>query len=169
MLKEILLVLAGGVCGAFSGIVAALYQAKKARKVRMEETIGEKKVEVCQEAMTRISTLRSLLVQGTLEDSSRFVGEHEKWFWNSLLFLPSNFSKKWLSIRLNLRKAVRREKAQASQTDEKKRGEIINELEELESLIGEQAKKAEEEILNEVGLPPIELEIWHKKKNKTNG
>jgi len=85
--------------------------------------------------------------------------------WGQLAFLPSNFSNKWLSIRLNLEKAIQREKALSNQTNENKRDETIKDLDELESLIQKHAKEAEAEILSEVGLHPIVLEIW-RKKNK---
>ena len=59
MLKEILLVLAGAISAIFGGFLATWYQAKKARKIRREEVIGEKQVEVYQQAAMRISTLKS--------------------------------------------------------------------------------------------------------------
>ncbi|MCK4751986.1 MAG: hypothetical protein KAS75_00970 [Planctomycetes bacterium] len=167
MLKEILLILAGAISATFGGFFATLYQAKQARKIRREEIIGEKQVEICQQVATRIATLKSIPDQISLEEASKYVYENETWFWDNCLFLPSKFRNKWLSIRLNLKKAVRRVNQiyKLEEPSEK----IEEELGKLEDGIAKMIDEAESIILQEFKLPKIEVEKIPLKKasNKT--
>jgi len=164
MLKEILLVLVGGVCAAFGGFVSMWYQAKKARKIRREEVIGEKQVEVYQQAAGVASNVQSRLMQDTLEGTLQYVQLQGEWFWKNRLLLPQGFQNKWISLKSNLRKAVRMEKAQEKQKDEDKREEQINTLVELQSFLDQLAEEAEKEILKELGLSLIEIEKFYEKE-----
>ena len=166
MFKELLLVLVGGLCAAFGGFFATWYLAKNSRRIRREEVIGEKQVEVYQKGARLSSQIQSLLIQGTLEDARKFVQENNDWFWDNRLFLPQGFQDKWISIKSNLNKAVRLEKKQGEEADEKKRENQIKELEELESFIQELAQDAEKIVLSELGLRPIEIEKLLKKKQE---
>ena len=156
MLKEILLVLAGAISAIFGGFLATWYQAKKARKIRREEVIGEKQVEVYQQAAMRISTLKSLPDQISLEEARKFVYEQEDWFWENHIFLPPKFRNKWLSLRSHLKKALRRENLIQKQTEPDDK--TIKELEKLESGIEKMVQEAENIILQELNLPEIEIE-----------
>ena len=62
--KDLLLVLVGGFCAAFGGFVSMWYRAKKARKIKREETIGQQQVEVFKKALRLSNNLSSLLIQG---------------------------------------------------------------------------------------------------------
>lgn len=41
-LKELSLILVGSICAAVGGFLSTWYQSMKARKVRFEETVGER-------------------------------------------------------------------------------------------------------------------------------
>ena len=166
MFKELLLVLVGGLCAAFGGFFATWYLAKNSRRIRREEIIGEKQVEVYQKAARLSSQIQSLLIQGTLEDARKFVQENSEWFCDNRLFLPQGFQDKWISIKSNLNKAVRLEKKQGEEVDEKKRGNQIDKLGDLESFIRELAQAAEKVVLEELDLRPIEIEKFLKKKQE---
>lgn len=150
MLKELLLVLAGAISAIFGGFLATLYQAKKARKIRREEVIGEKQVAVYNQAASLIYSLQGLLIQATLSDVIKFMHEHKDWFWDNIVFLPPKFRDKWLSIRLALNKAVRIEKQQGP--------DKVAELTSLETYLDKLAKEAEVAILNELNMPSVKIE-----------
>ena len=166
--KQVLLVLTGAISAILGGFLATWYQTKKARKIRREEVIGERQVEVYQQAARVASSLQSVLMQGTLEDAVRYVNEQGDWFWKNRLFLPQGFQNKWISLKSNLRRAVHMEKAQATQKDENERGKQIDTLGELESFLDQLAEEAEKEILGELGLSPIEIEKFSRKKQEAS-
>jgi hypothetical protein len=70
MIKELLLVIAGGFCSAIGGFTAIWYQTKKARQTRFEEMIGEQKLEVYKKALSLIDQIQTLLIQGVTEKMS---------------------------------------------------------------------------------------------------
>jgi hypothetical protein len=158
MWKDMLLVLVGGLCASLGGFASTWYQAKIARKVRREETIGERQVDAYQKAARVASGVQSVLMQGTLEDTLRFVNEQGDWFWENRVFLPQGFQNKWISVKSNLSRARLREKALETEPDEEKRNKQIEDLDQLESFIRQLAEEAEKEILGELGLSPIEIE-----------
>ena len=145
MFAEILPVLIGGLCASAGGFLSTWYLSKKARKIRFEETIGEKEVEICQEALSAIGYLCSLLLQGTLEDSLNFMAKRDKWFWDSRSFLPQKFSNNWVSIKLNLQKVLRMQKSHKDESD----------ISDIESYIDQLTDEAQKEILNALNLQPI--------------
>ena len=49
--KDLLLVLMGGLCATFGGLISTWYQARKARKIKREETIGQQQVEAYKKAL----------------------------------------------------------------------------------------------------------------------
>jgi len=148
MFAEILPVLIGGLCAIAGGFISTWYLSQKARKIRFEETIAKKQVEICREALSAVGYLRSLLLQGTFEDSLKFILEHDKWFWDSRAFLPHKFSDKWVSITSNLRKVIRRQKSDTDNNSAKK-------IDEYEKFINKLASDAETEILSVLSLPAI--------------
>lgn len=156
VLKEILFVLVGAVSAIFGGFLATWYQTKKARIIRREEVIGEKQVEVYQQAAMRISTLKSLPDQLSLEEAQKLIYEQEDWFWLNYILLPTKFRNKWLSIRLHLKKAIRREHLLQKQKEPDDK--TIKELEKLESGIEKMVQEAESIILQELNMPAVEIE-----------
>ncbi len=163
MLREIVPVLIGGFCAALGGFLSMWYAVTKARKIRMEEAIGEKKVEVYREALPLISHLRYSLIEDIPFDSLKFVMSQEEWFWNSRAFLPNEFSDKWESVRINLLKAIDLDRS--IQRSEKPDDNKVNELRSLELYIRQLAKEAERRIERELDLPPIKVHRLPKTKN----
>ncbi len=150
MFAEILPVLIGGLCAIAGSFLSTWYLVKKARNIRMEETIAEKQVEICREALSAIGYLRSLLLQGTLKDSLDFMLKHDKWFWDSRAFLPHKFLDNWLSIKLNLQKVVRTQKNRTGEN-------AVEKVDKYEEFINKLACDAETEILSVLSLPPITI------------
>lgn len=150
MFAEILPVLIGGLCAITGGFLSTWYLSKKARKIRFEETIAEKQVEICREALSAIGYLRSLLLQGTLEDSLNFMSKRDKWFWDSRAFLPHKFLDNWLSIKLYLQKVVRTQKNRTGEN-------AVEKIDKYEEFINKLACDAETEILSVLSLPPITI------------
>lgn len=161
---QLFLVLVGGLCAALGGVLSTWYKAKKTCKIRMDEIIAEKKVEACEKALLLMGQLRPLLIEGIPEDWLRFVFKQEEWFWNNRAYLPKEFSNNWLTIKLELRKAIRMEKAIYKQTvtDENKADDLVD----LESHIRQLAKEAEERIEREFHLQPIKI---HRLKKQLKG
>ena len=164
-MKDLFLVLIGGLCAAFGGFVSVWYRAKNARKIKMEETIGEQKVEAYKKALSLISQLQGLLIQGTHEDGISFMKEHHKWLSNNIILLPHTFVEKWHSIAVQLQKCKRRANAPENMARDKK-DRLINELDELADSMDCLAEEAEMEIRNELGLPQVKVTGTPKDKQK---
>ena len=73
IMKEIFLVLIGGICSAIGGCVAVWYQAKKARQIRMEELRGEQQLEACKKALSLIENIQVFLVAKTPKNVLDFL------------------------------------------------------------------------------------------------
>jgi hypothetical protein len=144
-MTEMLPVLIGGLCAILGGFLSTWYMAKNARKIRMEEIIGEKQVEIYKEALSAIGYLNTCLLLGTTEDSQDFIEQHEKWFWDSRAFLPQKFADNWVSIKLSLRQRARMQKSHKDESD----------ITKIELHIGDLAEEARKEILNILNLQPI--------------
>lgn len=148
-MMDTLKILLGGVLAILSGFIATLYQAKKARKIRMDEVIAEKKVTANAEAYAKMKDIASRLAHGTLQDVLRVIIENESWFFSNRIFLPGKFPDKWLTIRNNVDKAIKLQE----QLPEK-----ASELASLKDALREIANKAIDEIYKEMELPRIEVE-----------
>ena len=163
-MKELLLVLVGGVCSAFGGFLAAWYRAKNAGKIKLQETIGERKVAAYGKGLELIGQLQSILIQGVEEDALKFLYENGDWFANNLILLPHTFVENWRSIRLNLKSVIRLREMQGKMPDGEKRDEKIEEAVNLEGFCDELAKEAEESIRKTLGLPECKIKRPEKKK-----
>ena len=155
--KDLLLVLAGGFCAAFGGFVSTWYMARNARKIKMEETIGQQKVDAYKKALKLADQLKSILIQGTYEDVLSFISQENAWVLDNEILLPPKFAQYWHSVRLNILSAKRRAQAQGKMADGEKRDQKIEDLVELDSFIDKLAEEAEEEIRKELGLPPFKI------------
>lgn len=102
MIKELLLVIAGGFCSAIGGFAAIWYQAKKARQTRFEEMIGEQKLEVYKKALSLIDQIQTLLIQGVTDDVLKVLYDNGEWFSMNQILLPHTFVENWRSIRIGL-------------------------------------------------------------------
>ena len=157
-MKDLFLVLIGGLCAAFGGFVSMWYRAKRARKIKMEETIGEQSVEAYKKALSLITQVQGLLIQGTQEDVMSFMKEHHEWFSNNIILLPHMFVDNWLSINAQLRQSKGRDKVQAGMADGDKRNKMIDEVRELGNSMSRLAEQAEMKIRGELGLPQVSIQ-----------
>ena len=156
-MKDFFLVLVGGLCAAFGGFISTLYKAKNAQKIKMEQIIGEQKVEVYKKALRLAGQLQSILIQGIYDDAIAFINQENPWVLENEILLPAKFAEYWHSLRLNLRAARRKEQVQGKLPDGEQRNQKIEMLGELDTFMDELAEEAEKEIRNELGLPPITI------------
>lgn len=104
MLKDILLISIGSISAIISGFLSMWYQAKKARKLRFEELVGEKMVDVCGKALPLILEVRKRLLGDSTEKALRYIEEKTSWVNESRAFLPDQFYNTWHSIYRNARR-----------------------------------------------------------------
>lgn len=164
--KDVLLVLVGGFCAAFGGFVSTWYRAKKARKIKMEETIGQQQVEVFKKALILANNLSSILIQGDEDDVLKYISKYNEWVIENEILLPPKFSQYWHSVRANVksikRKLIPLERMKiGDEADEK-----IDELGELDEFTRKLANDAGKEIRKKLKLPPFEIHRPPKKENK---
>jgi hypothetical protein len=152
-MKDILLVLAGGVCSVLGGFVAAWYRARVAGRVKFQETIAERKVAAYGKGLELIGQLQSVLVQGTKEDALAFLCDNGSWFADNLILLPHTFVENWRSIRNALKKGIIYDNAQEKIEDDDKRKKIIDQIVEACGFCDTLAKEAESSTREELGLP----------------
>lgn len=156
--KDLLLVLAGGLCAAFGGFFSTWFKARNARKIKMEETIGRQKVDVYKKALKLAHQLKSILMQGVYEDVLSFISKENPWVIDNEILLPLKFAQYWHSVRQNILSAQRKEKSLKRMSEGTKQGETIEKkVEEIETFTDNLAKAAEEEIRNELRLPTFKI------------
>jgi hypothetical protein len=159
--KDLLMVLAGGLCaalgGALGGILTTWYRARTARRQKMEETIGAQKVDAYKKALRLASQLQSMLIQGTYGDVLGFIEEGNSWVIDNEILLPQVFAEYWHSVRANVLSAQRREQSQARLADGPERDTRIEELLQLEEFTRGLAKKAENTLRTELHLTPFKI------------
>jgi hypothetical protein len=100
-MKEIILVLVGGICSAMGGVIAILYQAKITRKIRMEEVRGEQQLEACKKALSLVH--KAYRLYNRKDDFLDFLDKHDEWFSMNQILLPHTFVENWESMRLSLK------------------------------------------------------------------
>ena len=104
MLKDILLISIGSISAIIGGFFSMWYQAKKARKMRFEERIGEKMVDACSKALSLILEVRKRLLGDSDENALRNIEEKTSWVNENRAFLPDQFYNTWHSIYRNARR-----------------------------------------------------------------
>ena len=166
MIKEFLLVIAGGFCSAIGGFAAIWYQTKKARQTRFEEMIGEQKLEVYKKALSLIDQIQTLLIQGVTDDVLKVLYDNGEWFSMNQILLPHTFVENWRSMRLNLRSVKRKDKIQERTTDESKQNEIKADVVGIEDFVQKLVDEAEKTLRKELKLPEVKIKRW-KKTNET--
>ncbi|MHC4620458.1 MAG: hypothetical protein ACYTEQ_22145 [Planctomycetota bacterium] len=164
-MKEIILILLGGICSALGGCIAIWYQSKKARQIRMEELKGEQQLEACKKALSLIDQIQSLLIQGTSDDVLKILYDNGAWFSMNQVLLPHTFVENWRSVRLNLRSVKRQDDAQQRMTDGAERDKMINKIADNEEFIQQLADEAEAVLREELGLKEVKI----KKRMNENG
>lgn len=162
--KDLLLVLAGGFCAAFGGFFSTWYMARSARKIKMEETIGQQKVDVYKKALRLAGQLHSILIQGAYKDVLSFMKEENPWVLDNEILLPLKFAEYWHSVRLNIFSAQRKEISQERISDGTERDKKIKEIVDIDAFTRKLAKDAEMELRTELGLPAFEIHRPTKQK-----
>ncbi len=153
-MKDILLVLIGGMCSAFGGFLAAWYRTRVAGKVKLLETIGERRVAAYGKGLELMDRVQLILVQGTKKDALTFLYDNGRWFADNLILLPHAFVENWRSIRENLKKAIMYDDAQEKmKDDDKRRQQMVDWIVEAQDFSDRLAKEAESSIRKELGLP----------------
>ena len=152
-MKDVVLVLIGAACSVAGGILATWYRVRIAGKVKLQETIAERKVPVCGKGLEVIGQLQSILVERTKEDALTFLYDNGSWFADNLIVLPHTFVENWRSIRLSLKRAIMNENRQEKMKDNDKRGEIVDRIVEIQDFCDRLAKEAEASIRKELGVP----------------
>jgi hypothetical protein len=156
-MKEIFLVLIGGICSALGGCIAIWYQAKKARKIRMEELRGEQQLEACKNALSLTDRIYTLWVQGTADDVLKLLLDNGEWFSMNQVLLPHTFVENWRSIRLNLNSMKRKEEVIYKIPDGQKRDERIDEFANHEDFVDMLVKEMDEVLRSELGLKEVKI------------
>ena len=156
-MKELFLVLVGGFCSALGGVIAIWYQAKKARKIRMEEVRGEQQLEACKKALSLVDRIYTLNIQGTEEDVLKLINDNGEWFSLNQVLLPHAFVENWRSIRINLRSILIRKKGQEKTNDETKQETITNRIIKTDELVYQLIKEADEVLRKELGLKKVNI------------
>lgn len=155
--KEMIQVIIGGILATFGGMIGIWFQAKNARKIRMDEIIAEKKIQANNEAYIRIKMIEAMLIQADLDDVKSKFYEYDEWFFNTRLFLPGKFPDKWLSIKNNLIKAIGLKRSLP---------DSATELTKLEDYLDKLKDEAIDEIYKEMELPDMQIEEAEKKKTR---
>lgn len=152
-MKDILLVLVGAISSIAGGFLATWYRARIAGKVKLKETIAERKVAAYGKGLELIGRVQSVLVQRTKEDALAFLYEHGSWFADNLILLPHTFVVNWRSIRQNLKKAITLEGALQKETNADKRRKMADQICEIHTFCDKLAREAESSIHSELGSP----------------
>lgn len=147
--KEMIQVMLGGLLATLGGMIGLWFQAKNARRIRMDEIIAEKKIQANNEAYIRIKTIEGMLIQAELEDVKKKLYEYDEWYFNTRLFLPGKFPDKWLSIKNNLIKAIGLKRNLP---------DSATELTKLEAYLDKLKDEAIDEIYKEMKLSNIQIE-----------
>lgn len=150
-MKDILLVLVGAISSIAGGCLATWYRARIAGKVKLKETIAERKVAAYGKGLELIGRVQSVLVQRAKEDALAFLYEHGNWFADNLILLPHTFVVNWRSIRQNLKIAITLEEAQQKETDQGKCRKLADQIVETHTFCDELAREAESSIHSELG------------------
>jgi hypothetical protein len=168
--KDLLMVLAGGLCaalgGALGGILTTWYRARTARRQKMEETIGAQKVDAYKKALRLACQLQSILIQGNHGDVLHFIAEGNSWVIDNEILLPQVFAEYGHSVRANVLFAQRREQSQACLADGPERAIKIEELLQLEEFTRGLAKKAENTLRTELHLRSFKIRSRSRKAVK---
>ena len=150
--------LIGALLVTLGGFMAIWYLTKKARQIRREEIIAEKRIEANREGFNHITDLRSMMQQNTPEQVLEWIGQNEKWFVNSRLFLPGKFVQKWLSIGKYCQRLVKLKTRHMQMNDEMRKAGVLDEMRECESYCTRLADEALDEIYRDMDIAPIAIE-----------
>jgi hypothetical protein len=156
-MKEIFLVLIGGICSMLGGCITIWYQAKKARKIRMEELRGEQQLEACKRGLSLIQQVRTRYMQFEPKDVTKFLEDNHEWFSDNQVLLPHVFVENWISIQNNIRCEQRCNENISKTNDMSERNRIVAEKTKLQDLVKKLIGEADKVIRNELGLKEVKI------------
>lgn len=113
--------LLGGFLAIVGGWGATWYQARTARRTRMEELTAERKISANGEAYAYMKEIQSALIQMEIKDVVALMAQREEWFLQTRLFLPGTFPAIWLELRGIIRSLTRREKSSSTSPEDLER------------------------------------------------
>lgn len=170
--NDIALVLVGGLCAVAGSILATLmsiwYQTRKARKMKMEETIGRQKVDACRKALRLTNNLRSILIGGTHDDLLGWMKTENSWILDNEIFLPEEFVVNWRSIRINVLSARQKDQRQSRMADGPEREKVIEEITQRDKFSRQLVDETEKEIRTDLGLKPFETRRFALRQSNEN-
>lgn len=151
-------VIIGGLLAILGGFVATYYQAKKARKIRMDEIIAEKKIQASAEAFTKFTELKGVTTRGTTKAAVQAMESQKEWLFNNRLFLPGEFYSKWFSLRKVLHNIECVEEDLEAPKDAQDKQQLITKKMDLKNSAERLLSEAEKEILKEMDVSPLSIE-----------
>lgn len=140
--------LLGGLLAILGGWGATWYQARNARRNRMEELTAERKILANGEAYAYTKEIASALIQADIREVAKLIAQREEWFFRTRLFLPGTFPAKWLELRNIVHKLARREKSEGASPED---------IEVLQQRAESLAEQAIQEIYKDMNLEKIEI------------
>lgn len=154
---KILLVLVGGVSAALGGLVAMMYQAHEARRVKFEEVMGEQKAKALGKAMRLMNALISVLIHGGEKDVLNYIHENNDWMLDNEPFLPQKAAENWHSVRHNIRSLMDKRERLIHTEDGPDHNKLSDEIDEDWEFVDELTKEAEQVIRTELKLAPFRI------------
>ena len=151
-------VIIGGLLAILGGFVATYYQAKKARKIRMDEIIAEKKIQASAEAFTKFTELKGVTMLGTTKAAVQAMEGQKEWLFNNRLFLPGQFYSKWFSLRKVLHNIQSVEEDLEAPKNAQDKQEPITKKMDLKNSVERLLSEAEKEILKDMNVSPLSIE-----------
>lgn len=105
-MKDLLLVIVGGVLAVIGGFAGVWFQTIFASKRRFKEIIAEKMVEIYPEAIAKIFDLRCHIPQSSDSETLQFIEDNLDWLKQNRAFLPQRIYDNWHEIRRISRQIV---------------------------------------------------------------
>jgi hypothetical protein len=159
-MKDFLLILIGALCsalgGCLAGCMAIWYQAKKTRKIRLEEKAAEVQFESRRNGLRLIRELQTSLVKREHDTARQFYCDNGSWFSENWMFLPEEFAENWRTIGWKLHDLRLAEQAVKETADENKKNKHIEEAVALGKEMPQLALMAENALRREMGLKESE-------------
>ncbi len=148
----------GGLLAILGGWGATWYQSRNTRKLRMDEVVAERKIQVNAEAYSCMKRVQSHLLQSDVDTTSAVIQEYEEWFFDNRLFLPGHYPEKWLTVRNNVGKLRLWEKSNSKTPEE---------IAALDKAIEKAVEDAIDEIYKDMGLKRLELKDANNKQENS--